>query len=116
MQIKTDDVSDLAQAQVTRRHIFKWAGVVFLIAICLVFVVAQVRNLGSPLDSADEGAKLMTARLIALGNKPYTQVYVIDPPLYPVVTGLAARFGLAIDEDLADSPIPPCARFRWWRR
>jgi hypothetical protein len=83
-----------------------WAGIVCLTAVFLVFIVMQVRGLANPLDSPDEGAKLMTAKLIALGNKPYTQVYVIDPPLYPLVTGLAAQVGFAINENLADSPIP----------
>jgi 4-amino-4-deoxy-L-arabinose transferase-like glycosyltransferase len=90
----------------TRNYLSSWLGIACLVVLFIVFVFAQARNLGGPLDSADEGAKLMTAKLIALGHKPYTQVYVIDPPLYPLVTGLAARIGLTINEDLADSPIP----------
>ena len=104
--VKPDGASGAAQAHATHRHKLKWAGVVFLTTILLVFSVAQIRNLGSPIDSSDEGTRLMTARLIALGGKPYTQVYVVDPPLYPRLTGLAAWFGLAIDEGMADSPTP----------
>ena len=80
--------------------------VAYVALVLLVFVLTASRNLASPYDSFDEGWRLMAAKLIALGYEPYAEVYDVDAPLYPLVTGLVTRIGLLLDEGYTDSPLP----------
>jgi 4-amino-4-deoxy-L-arabinose transferase-like glycosyltransferase len=90
----------------TNIHLATAASAICMVIIILIFIFAYTQNLNSPQDSFDEGWRLMAAKLIALGYKPYAEVYHVDPPLYPITTGLATGLATRLNNQWINSPAP----------
>ena len=59
-----------------------WAGLLLLVTIAVSASVVMISKF--PL-SADEGLYITWARLLAAGYQPYTEVYLTNPPLSPLL-------------------------------